>query len=137
MEFDFNHLHSELQQPQKEQAESSEIDSICARIQDGSMDDAIERIRDAIRDRNAALDDLRAYIAETSIKVGDKVKLVNVSPSKAEGTICTVTKRVGRKIYVKLPYTISSRLRAHQEINWPSKCYVKVREVAHETDYSS
>lgn len=65
-----------------------------------SMDD-LNRVWDAAKDRQKSLRARDAAVAASSIKVGDKVRLKDISPKFLCGAVVEVTKIDGKTISVK------------------------------------
>ena len=104
----------------------------------GRLDSHLDSLQDAINARNKSLRHNRAVMAQLTIRKGDQVILVNVSPKKAAGITCRVS-RVDEdgRIHVILPYTITSRLYGGKEVSWPNSCYEKLESFdsyAYESD---
>jgi hypothetical protein len=100
-------------------------DAISDGILDGEYDDHLDDLLDAISTRRNVLGQKRASRAK-QLAVGTRVRLVGVSPKKAQGQTGILVKDESGRLGVRLDNDITSRLRAGRVYNWPAQCYVAI-----------
>ena len=79
----------------------SNLQTVVAGIYEIDSLDDMERVWDAAKARQKELRDRASRINAASIKVGDKVRLRDISPKYLNGAIVEVTKIEGKKVGVK------------------------------------
>ena len=97
-------------------------------IIDGTLDEGLDEILQAINERRKALQHKRELRNKLTLKEGDRVKLVNVSPKKMNGATGTMAKSpFSGKLGIKLDYA-SGRFTANNVHCWPMSCYIKMAD---------
>jgi hypothetical protein len=94
-----------------------DMTNVIAAIMAGQLDDGLESIQQAIRERNRS----RGDVLRLTIKPGTRVRLKNLSPkylNGLEGTVST-RKRKGKRIPVDLDEGVH---RFGKTLNPPSQC---------------
>jgi hypothetical protein len=78
------------------------VTSLTTAIFSGEYDDQFDLIVEAIKERKKTLAKQKLF----TLVVGDKVRLVNVSPKYLDGAVGTITGRKGQKFLVALDEAI-------------------------------
>lgn len=90
-------------------------------ILDGTLDTVLDSLQEDINTRKGVLRAKRARRAE-ALSPGTRVRLVGVSPKKAEGATGELVE-VDGKLGIVLDFTLNNRLRGGNTYHWPASCY--------------
>lgn len=130
MEFDLSKFEPKPVEQDEQGERKARFMQFMAELDRGDYDNVMDVIAERVQNRNAVIGMQRGAAVLGNARAGQKVKLVNVRPKAAEGLVCEISHRDGKKVYVRIPYTVSQRLRAGQVISWPVECY----ELVNDTD---
>lgn len=75
---------------------------IVVAVEDGVLDEHLDRMWDVLRDRSKKLRDRKGLVALQTLSAGDRVRLTNIKPKRIKGALGTVSRIGSKHVYVTL-----------------------------------